>query len=218
MNELYLTLFLMILACLGYVVLFPTTTRKPSQVRVEVRTPQKSEIDSNGFTAIELMVVIAMIGILTSVCYPTMKSWRESNKINSSAMDIKSILEMAKSQAIKNQKPVAVSFSAGTGSAGAYRAFTNIGKTDVETFDEGAGDELYKDGSVKKDVTLFDADFEGDEANTVVFSPLGLATSYKGSLKLRNKKGDIFKMIEVTSGGTIRIKSSTTGLDDSWSS
>lgn len=63
-----------------------------------------------GFTAIELMIAIAIIGILSSIAIPGFIGWRENQKLNNSARELQSFINGTRLAAIKNHAFVTVSF------------------------------------------------------------------------------------------------------------
>ncbi len=64
---------------------------------------------SHGFTILELMITIVIIGILTTVSIPSMRDWVVSNRVKSKADDIVSLFDMARTSAIEMGKPVYLS-------------------------------------------------------------------------------------------------------------
>jgi type IV fimbrial biogenesis protein FimT len=75
-----------------------------------------------GFSMIELAVVIAIIGLIAAVAVPGLLSMRERYKLRSSATDVLSALKKAKSEALRRDRPVAVVFG-----AAAYTVFVDDG-------------------------------------------------------------------------------------------
>ncbi|GAB6096503.1 hypothetical protein JCM14469_27560 [Desulfatiferula olefinivorans] len=165
-----------------------------------------------GFTLVELLIAIVIIGILAAVSAPSLRDWMESHRLTSSAMGIKGVLELARSEAIKVQSNVAVEFSLGAGSAGAYQMFVDGATPEVRD----AGEAVIRSGSVQTGVTLYQTAFTGDQAAVVRFNALGLAPVASGVVRMRNDAGDAFKQIRVTPAGNVIIESSDSGLDGSW--
>lgn len=62
-----------------------------------------------GFTITELMVVLAVIGILTSLAAPSFRELILSQRMKSMASDINSSLMLARSEAVKRNKNVTLS-------------------------------------------------------------------------------------------------------------
>lgn len=58
----------------------------------------------NGFTIIELMVVVAIAAILLAAATPSMSSWITASKVRTATNDIVFIANLAKSEAVKRRK------------------------------------------------------------------------------------------------------------------
>ena len=168
---------------------------------------------NKGFSLMELVIVIAMIGILTAIAVPGMKSWREAHKVSSSAGTIRSILELAKAEAVKNQENVAVSFTIGTGTAGSYSVFIDDGPT-PEVYD--AGELIIRAGNVQDSVTLYDISFTGAMSNVARLNQMGLASGSGGDVSIRSDGNPMFKKILLSESGVTRVQSSATGASGSW--
>lgn len=62
-----------------------------------------------GFTIIELMVVITLVGMLLALGFPSMYAWLQSNQIRNAAESVQSGLQLAKAEAVRRN--TAVQFS-----------------------------------------------------------------------------------------------------------
>ncbi len=61
-----------------------------------------------GFTLIELMIVLAIAGILAAITYPSMTTSIANNRVRSHSQDIQGILQFARSEAISRGETVTI--------------------------------------------------------------------------------------------------------------
>src|SRR5687768_9260007 len=59
-----------------------------------------------GFTLLELMVVLAIAGVLAAVAIPAMGNFMRNSRITSAANDVMAALHFTRSEAIKRRQPV----------------------------------------------------------------------------------------------------------------
>lgn len=69
-----------------------------------------------GFTLLEVVIVVAIIGILATVAVPSFMGWTPGYKLKSAVMDLTSSLQYARMRAIKEDRNCSVTFdkTAGT--------------------------------------------------------------------------------------------------------
>ena len=67
--------------------------------------------NNNGFTILELAVVIAIVAIMSTVALPSFVKWQSSNRLRGAAIGLVGDLEMAKIRAIRENSSVAVLFN-----------------------------------------------------------------------------------------------------------
>jgi type IV fimbrial biogenesis protein FimT len=62
----------------------------------------------NGFTLMELMVVLAIAGVMATIAVPNIQNFLKNNKMTGVANDMLTALTVARSESIKLQQPVAL--------------------------------------------------------------------------------------------------------------
>lgn len=164
--------------------------------------------NNDGFTLVELVFTITLIAIVCAIGLISLNGFKSTDRFNSSVLEIRSILELAKSEAIKNQSRVAVNFTLGAGSAGTYTIFTDDGA--VPGTYESATEKIIRQGHVEDDAKIVSANFTSAGTSTsTVFNPMGLALTFSGYVYFTNANGNFFKRVVVTSGGSTRIENSS---------
>jgi len=75
---------------------------------------------SLGFTLLELMIVVAIIGIIASMAVPSFQSMLERNRLKEAAESLKSDLMFARTESIKQSRNIIVNRSTGDNGAWCY--------------------------------------------------------------------------------------------------
>src|SRR5215831_14243281 len=149
----------------------------------------------SGFSIIDLMISIAIVGIMSTVAVPSLKRWSRNYNVQSAAMDLYSHMQTAKFGAVKENKSWTINFNPG-GLLG-YQVRNNAGAT-VKTVDFRTrynSDIQYADPTLTK---TFDT-------SSITFNPNGL--SGVGSAYLSNKdKSSYYRVGMLYALGSIKIE------------
>ncbi len=146
-----------------------------------------------GFSFLELMVVIAIIGIMSTIAIPGFIQWLPKNRVGNAAREVKSTLEFARSNAIRRNRAVRVEFD-----------FDAESLTVIEVVDP----------DVPTETTLRTRQMPGDvdlQANGLVspvtFNGHGFSLGSSGGVVVVNTSDNtLSRSITLTVGGNARIQ------------
>src|SRR3990172_7707402 len=153
---------------------------------------EKMKISSHkGFTLIELMIVIAIMGIMAAMAFPSYQTFMTQRRLNGAARQVMSDLMAARMKAVNLNQKVKVSF----GSDHAYQLWNDADGNG--TVDDDEGDDIVKDIHPNYyDVTFSTA--------APIFLPRGTVLPGSNSnITLTNSSGS--KYVKVASTGRVKI-------------
>ena len=107
-----------------------------------------------GFTALELLVVIGIVAILSAIAIPNFFGWMPAKRLQSAAADVQSALQTARLAAVKGNICVTVLFDPDNDN---YRIFLDHGGSDVSNACNGtldADEPTTKNGQMPSGVHL----------------------------------------------------------------
>jgi type IV fimbrial biogenesis protein FimT len=162
----------------------------------------------DGFTLIEALVTIVILGVLAVIAVPRFSLWMPDMRLRSAVRDLKSDMELAKLKAIRENAFVAVTFNLG---ANSYTAFVDDGEGG------GVANDLTLNGSeevlttviLPSDVTMYEASFSLLGARCH-FNSRGLTGGSAGHVYMRNTNNN-YRGISLNTVGRVQVQSSTDG-------
>jgi type IV fimbrial biogenesis protein FimT len=151
--------------------------------------------NQRGFSLTELMVVVAVIGIMGMIAVPTLVTALPGYRLKSSAKDLCSSMRKARSLAVKQNRSVSIAFNA------AAKTYSIDGGTPAElpegiSFGHGNATTAGGGASLPSDGISFVDD-------KVSFTTQGLISGGSGYVYLQNEKGQAYRVGARTSGSII---------------
>ena len=162
-------------------------------------SPVKKHKTSRGFTFIEVILIVGIVGILMAASYPSILNTLETRALENAARSVQMSLQQAKLQAVRERVNHRIRFDNSQG-------FWLV-RLERET---AAGVWSTVPGTVPKQINEQYVVIANVPTRTVEFSPVGVVTNYSSlqrtislqSLKLRDKSAASLRVINVFAGGT----------------
>ena len=122
-----------------------------------------------GFTLVELLITVAIAGILLSLAFPSFRAWMQNAKIRTAAEGIQNGLQLARTEAVRRNTRVSWVDNNGAWSVGCVAVVLDADGDGVDEcpaiIQSRSADEL---GSVRPTITIVPAG-----STTVIFNGLG---------------------------------------------
>ncbi|MFZ5562951.1 MAG: GspH/FimT family pseudopilin [Thermodesulfobacteriota bacterium] len=131
----------------------------------------------NGFTIMEMMVVIAITAIIMTIAIPNLVSWRNNQQFSRAVRQVFSDMQKARMSAISSNTFAFVQFDK---DANTYVAWRDVPGGNPGALDPGT-DVIIERGTMPPGVTIDSPLFSGTD--TASFSPMGLGRSVGGALR-----------------------------------
>ena len=161
-----------------------------------------------GFTLIELMVVIGILSIMSSIAIPNIISWLPDYRLRSATREIVSCLQDAKLRGVKENLRAVVIFDQTNES---YTAFVdNVPVGGNWALD--ATETIIRQGTMPAGVDIQSVSATSTTSYTFGFNKRGLSDAGANRLQLINNKSNYSRII-VNLPGRIRVQMSSDGIN-----
>jgi len=164
-----------------------------------------------GFTIVELVMAIAIMGIAVSVAIPGFSRWLPDYRLKSAATDLYTNLQLAKMRAVRDNSEWAIQFRTdfqayqvryGTGLNGAYSDPGGFGVEKTVILANYKGGVCFGHGNATGDLGGGWDDeitFGGTYPNTIIFTPRGMSDS-EGYVYVQNEKNAAYAVGALKTG------------------
>jgi type IV fimbrial biogenesis protein FimT len=162
----------------------------------------RTKAGSKGFTLIEVVTVVAIIGILSAVVLPTIMATIPRYRLRAEARELLINFKKAKIEAVKHNRDAVILFTDAVGSqGGSYQMFVNMDKdtSTPHTFD--AGDISLGGNQVGQNMKLV-SNFTNDQAG---FDSRGMPLQFN-TVDIGTSDGKRTYQVIVSSAGNVRLQ------------
>ena len=169
-----------------------------------------------GFTLLELLVTVAICGILSAIAVPHVIKWLDNTRLRSSVMELFTDIQHARMTAVKTNRNVILVFNTTHQGMvdGTYTIFVDNGSQRSTIWTREADEKVLKSGRIQPGVRLIKVSFAGGVPKTRI-NPMGFPNGFGGHIYMRNQHGRHMG-IHVNINGRPRIVQSAGGKPGTW--
>jgi prepilin-type N-terminal cleavage/methylation domain-containing protein len=167
--------------------------------------------NKKGFSLPEVMTVVAIIGIMSSIAVPSMFSWLGNKGVQSASRDLYSNMRKAQSFAVKRNRNCAITFNE-TVNGVTYDYVVYVDEDKDFSYDAGETVIAQVQWSQYRNAQLTSVNFANNASgdSTIAFQPNLIPADYdggfaNGTVKLKNTGSLQFDVV-VSASGSIALK------------
>ena len=148
-------------------------------LREKLCLQQAPNVDQRGFTLLELMIVLAILGTLIAIAVPSFQAWREHSAVNNATNILFVRLKQARSLAVAESRSVIIAYDLAN---------------ETFTFDDNNGGACTNCRHLVMDLKQFSQEIDLNANTTsITFQRNGVATPLNKTVKL--KIGTYYKCV-----------------------
>ena len=173
---------------------------KREQTSLRVRF-MRTKTGQRGFTLVEVMIVVAIVGILAAVATPMITASLPRYRLRAEARELVINFKKAKMEAVKRNRDVVIVFSGVGTQNGSYQVYVNVDRITPRAFNPPIDIQLVNQ-QLRQNVQLLSTTF-----NPAGYSPRGLPLGAANqNVKLQTSDGSRSYTLSVSSAGNMRLQ------------
>lgn len=156
-----------------------------------------------GFSLIELTMVVALVGMMAMIGFPTMQDWLDRYKVRTSAEQLASMIQLQRMRAVSQNANFSIDFDAAAGTYQLYEGTAATGTALNNTWQLPPGVDFSGDSdpvNVPNDEIIFHAD-----------GSLNDSTATTDQIFLGNGGGDVFLIAINRATGRVEVQHQSYG-------